>query len=313
MLASDLRPELTDEALLGFEWEPAYRSAGGGQALQLVTGVTLTHRTARDLLERRVLVREAGGAPRPATASDWLPVGSIEGALPGGEAYAARGFDLAPGLELLPSGLWVNGDRRRETLSASITWRGRLGDSGWTQGHLSWNDTRWHLGDEFRRFDDPTDAAGSGDDDGGRVVELRSRDRLGTAELAVDSRWSFHWSAGVELPWDLDLGVAVSGREGYPLPYFRRLARGRAGIARVELTGSADARRAPSVVTFDTRLGKELTFGDLTVGLALEAFNLLDADVALRRELDLGVGRGDAASETVTPRSWRLGVRLGWK
>lgn len=314
LLAPDLGPELTDEALLGLEWEARYRFA---------VGVTLTHRASHDLLERRLLVRESGSsAPRQATAADWLPAGSLTGILPGGETYEAFGFDLAPGLELVPSGLWINGDRRRQTLTASVTWRGRLGDRWRTRGHLSWNDARWHFGTDFSRFDDPTDVVGSGDDDGDRVVELRSIDRLGSAELAVDSRWSFQWSAGVELPWDLDLGLAVSGREGYPLPYFRRLARDRAGLARVALTDHAGARRAPSVVTVDVRLAKELIFSfaskarqrkSFAVALALEAFNLLDADVALRRELDLGVGRGGAVDETATPRSWRIGLRLSWR
>ena len=39
----------------------------------------------------------------------------------------------------------------------------------------------------------------------------------------------------------------------------------------------------------------------------------LGADAVLRRELDLGVGRGGAAADVATPRIWRLGVRLGWR
>ncbi len=297
-LAPDLSPELTDHALLGIEHQPTPR---------FVTGLALTHRRSRHLLERRILIRDAGGAVRQANAGDWVPSGVLRGTVPGAGPYAVAVFDLVPGLELVPSGLWVNGDRRRESLAASLTWRGRLGERWRTQGHLSWSDERMRLGPEFRRFDDPTDALGSGDDDGDRAVELGPRGGAG------GGGWTFHGSAGVELPWALDLGFAVNGRQGHPLPYHRRVARARAGIVAVELTGAAGAMRGPDLLTFDVRLAKELTFGDLSLSLAVEAFNLLGSDAVLRRELDLGVGRAGAVDEVTAPRVWRLGVRLGWR
>ena len=199
-------------------------------------------------------------------------------------------------------------DRRLEDLP-----RGGLGGDVFTNRSGVTGGTAFAVGEEFLRFDDPTDAAGSGDDDGDRAVDLAPRDALGTAERAIDSSWSFHWSAGVELQRDFDLGFALDGREGYPLPYLRHVARERAGIAAVELTDRADSVRAPDLVTLDARLAKELTFGDFNVSFALEAFNLFGAGDVLRRELDLGVGRGGAADETLTPRVWRIGARLGWR
>ena len=297
LLSPDLAPELTDQALLGVEHQFGWR---------FVTGLTLTHRRSHGLLERRTLVREPGGAVRQATAGDWLPAGTLEGTTPGAEPYAVTVYDLLPNLELVPSGLWINGDRHRESLAASLTWRGRVGDRWRTRGHLSWNDDRIRLGPDFRRFDDPTDTLGSGDDEGDRAIELGPQG-------ALDSGWAFYADAGVELPWALDLGVAIHGRQGHPLPYHRRVARDRAGIVAVELTAAAAAVRAPDLVTFDARLAKELTFGDLSLSFAVEAFNLLDADVVLRRELDLGVSRGGAVDEVASPRVWRLGVRLGWR
>ncbi len=37
----------------------------------------------------------------------------------------------------------------------------------------------------------------------------------------------------------------------------------------------ADSFRAPDVVTLDARLARELTFGDVGISFAVEAFNLL--------------------------------------
>ncbi len=303
LIAPDLRPELTDEISIGIEREisPRFRA-----------GLTLTHRRSHNLLERRTLIREPDGTIRPAVVGDWQPAEPLSGQLPDGDSYRVNAYDLSPDLELVPSGLSINGDRRRESLVTSLTWRGRF--ARWqTRGHLSWHDSRWRLGPEFRRFDDPTDSVGSGDSDGGSVVELVPHDRLGSTEFAVDSRWSFHWSAGVELPRNFALGLALAGREGHPLPYFRRVARPVAGIASVQLTDRVDSVRAPDIFTLDARLTKEITLGDYSLSLVLEAFNLLAAEDVLRRELDLGVSRGGEINETTTPRVWRAGVRLGWR
>ncbi len=306
LLAPDLRPELTDETSIGIEREisPRFRA-----------GLTLTHRRSHNLLERRTLIRESDDTIRPAVVGDWRPAeplsGQLSGQLPDGRSYGVNAFDLSPDLELVPSGLWVNGDRRRESLATSLTWRGSF--ARWqTRGHLSWHDSRWRLGPEFLHFDDPTDSVGSGDDGDG-VVELVPRDRLGSTELAVDSRWSFHWAARADLPRDLALGLALAGREGHPLPYFRRVARPVAGIASVQLTDRVDSVRAPDIFTLDARLTKEITLGDYSLSLVLEAFNLLEAEDVLRRELDLGVVRGGEFNEMTTPRVWRAGVRLGWR
>ena len=308
-VAPDLRPEITDEAVLAVEhaFEPAF-----------TVGLQATWRRTRDLLEERLFVRDGvTGDVRLATAADWAPAGTLTGALPGGAPYAASVYDLRPGLAPTGGRLLVNGDRWQDSLGLSLTWEKRLADRWMTRGHLSWEDWTWHLGPEFRRFDDPTNTLGSGDDDGGRVAPAVSADGLPHEPARfLGGRWSFAASGLRQLPGGFDASLTVNGRQGAPLLYFRRFARERAGLANVQLTqltGRVDAFRTPDLATVDARLAKELVRGDLAVTLAAEAFNLLDARAAVARELDLGVTRAGRVDELVAPRTFRLGLRLQWR
>ncbi|MEM7355363.1 MAG: hypothetical protein AAF657_31415, partial [Acidobacteriota bacterium] len=240
-VADDIGPESTEEVLIGIERELFRRWA---------VGLTLNHRRSRDLLERRTLVQRRnrdggpGGEVFQAVAEDWVVADSLSGRLPDGQPYRVDVYDLRPDLKLAPWGLWVNGDRRQEILAAALTWRGRTTGGRWrSSGHITWNARQWHLGPNFLRHDDPTGTVGSGDDDGHRFVGHVVSD-LGGAQAAVDSPWSLHVRGSVRLPHAIDLGLSLNGRSGYPLPYFRRVARG-AGVARVELTERVDSIRAP--------------------------------------------------------------------
>ncbi len=304
LLAPDLEPEASDEAVLSIERLVGWRTK---------VGLSAVHRRRGGVLERRTLVRDAAGAVFAARAGDWLEIGALTGTLPGGDPYRAPVFDLRPGLELLAAGRLVNGDRWQESLDVSFHWSRHAGRRWRTSGHLTWSDSEERLGPEFRRFDDPTHTVGSGDNDGARLLRWTSEGGLAPTGVAVDSRWSFQLDGAIELPWRLDLAASLSGREGYPSPWLRRVARPVAGIAAVQLTEDPASLRTGDVVTLDARLAKQLELGDLRLGVSLEAFNLLGADTVLRRELDLGVGRGGAVDEAVAPRVLRLGVRLAWR
>jgi uncharacterized membrane protein len=152
-LASDLAPEITDEAALSAEY-----------ALhpEMVLGLQGTWRRTSDVLEERWLVRDpATGAVFAAAAEDWLPAGSVDG---------VGWFDLRPGLAWTGSRLLANGDRRREPFDLAAFWQKRLSDHWMSRGHVAWHDWTWQTGPESTRFDDPTPALGGGDVDGQRVL-----------------------------------------------------------------------------------------------------------------------------------------------
>lgn len=77
---------------------------------------------------------------------------------------------------------------------------------------------------------------------------------------------------------------------------------------------SADDFRYEDVYTVDLRLEKELrAWGHGALSLSADLFNALNDGTVLRRETRLGLGSSNYVVETLSPRIWRLGVRLGWK
>lgn len=300
-----LAPEITDELVLGGEYTPRY---------DLVFGLQYTWRRTTDVLEERLLVRDASGRVFAATVFDWVPAGRLTGVLPNGSPYEVPVYDLRPGLFWTGGTRLVNGDRERDFRSLSLTWQKRLQGSWSSRGHLTWSDGTWSLGPEFTRYDDPTRTLGAGDRDGESVaLPASDRDRPYASDRFIGARWLLHWEGLVRLPWELTAGFAVNGREGHPLAWYRQVARERAGIARVQLTDAIDADRADDLWTLDVRLEREIHLGDFVVTPGVDVFNLLDEDTALWRETDLGVTRAGAADETVAARTVRVGVRVSWR
>jgi Ca-activated chloride channel family protein len=300
----DLRPELTDEAVLGVDY---------AVAPEFVVGLRATWRRTHRLLEERLLVRNAAtGEVFAATAGDWVAAGRLTGTLPDGSGYDAPLWDLRPGLSWTGGRLLANGDRERDDLALSLHWEKRLSWRWSSRGHFTWHGGEQRLGREFRRFDDPTNTLGAGDDEGVPIGEIESG-RPHERPAFLSARWSFHASGLVELPRGFGLAAAVNGRDGFPLPYYRRIARPGAGIAPVQLTARPDAFRTEDVVTLDGRVDKRFEIGETGLTLSLEGFNLLDEDTILERQLDLGVTRGGLADDVLAPRTLRLGAALKWR
>ncbi|HSN88339.1 MAG TPA: hypothetical protein VL025_16380, partial [Thermoanaerobaculia bacterium] len=300
-----LAPEITDELLLGGEY--ALRP-------DVLLGLQATWRRTTDVLEERLLVRDASGRIFAATAGDWVPAGRVTGSLPDGPLYDVPYFDLRPGLSRTGGTLLENGGRERDFWSLALTWQKRL-QGGWsTRGHVTWSDWTWNPGSGSARHDDPTRTLGEGDRDGEPVaLPASAPDRPYASDRFIAGRWSFHGEGLVRLPGDFYAGFAVNGREGYPLAWYRQVARERAGIARVQLADSIDARRADDLLTVDLRLERELYLGEFDLTVGVDVFNLLDEDTALWRETDLGVTRAGAVDETVGARTVRAGVRVSWR
>jgi Ca-activated chloride channel family protein len=300
----NLRPEITDEAVLGVEH--AIRP-------EFLVGLRTTWRRTGGLLDERRLVRDTTtGEVFAATSGDWIPAGRLTGTLPDGAAYDVPVFDLRPGLVWTGGTLLTNGDRRRDDLGFTLYWEKRLAYGWMSRGQLTWQDGDQRLGREFRLFDDPTNTLG-GDDDEGLPVTMADAFRPHENPIFLGSGWSFSVSGLRRIAGGFSVAAIVNGRQGSPLPWYRLASRERAGVVPVQLTGHPDSERSPDVMTVDTRLEEEMTFGDSTVALSLEAYNLFGRRTVYGRELDLGVGRAGSAEAVLAPRTLRLGVRLGWR
>jgi hypothetical protein len=298
-----LRPEMTDEAILG----GAYAlGPEGGLDLQLVW------RRVTGILEDRLLVRDAATqAVGVATAADWVPAGAVAGNLPDGSPYSVPYYDLRPGLAPTGGALLVNGDRQQQLLGATLGWHQRFARRFTLRGRVTLQSWTWKIGPDYRRYADPTPALVDGNYPGEPVGVPGATP--GGLPLYVVPPWSFDLGGAVDLPWGLAAAAQLAGRAGLPLAWYRMVARDDAGPIDVRV-GDVDSYRTDALVSLDARLEKRLrALSDLDASLSLEALNLLNAGQVLRREADLGATRAGYVDQVVTPRLLRLGLRLRFR
>jgi hypothetical protein len=299
-----LRPELTDEAILGAE----HSLPGDG-----VVGLRLVYRRVGGVLEDRLLVRDAAsGAVWAATASDWVFSETVSGNLPNGAAYSVPYYDLRPGLAPTGGTLLTNGDRRQRLLGATLEWRRRLARRWTTRGQLAWQSWTWQIGPRYLRYADPSPTLVDGSYQGQPVGGQSNLP--GGRPLYLASRWSFDLGGAVQLPGALAAAIEINGRQGFPLAWYRTIGRDQAGPVDLRLVDRVDRFRSDDLVSLNARLDKEIAAGpDLAVAVSLEALNLLTSGQVLRRETNLGVGRANFVDEVVTPRLLRLGLKLQFR
>ncbi|HEX4953645.1 MAG TPA: TonB-dependent receptor [Thermoanaerobaculia bacterium] len=305
----NLDPILSDELTLG--WEQ-------GVGANFAFGATLTYRKVTDIPELRpFVVDDATGQTRLATRNDYVQDRTVTATLPNGQVVTVPAFTIRDGLTPTTGSLLTTGDREQEYTGITLSFQKRLADRWSARGHLTYADWDWKIGDEFVRFDDPTDVVTDflGNSDTNEVYVERSGGNK--ASVFTGSRWSFNlnglYQVAPDRPWGFDAGLSISGREGYPSPPLRsRVGGGPLGSRTVQLSGDLDDFRNDDVITVDAHLGKDFTFGDATFQLSIDGFNLLNEDYVLQREVDARLGRYGQVNETLSPRVFRVGAIFRW-
>ena len=311
----DLGPAITDEVTLGYE-----RSFGANFA----SGLTLTYRNIHEIPEIRLLVLdEASGQTRLATRDDYVLAGSepCDGCtLPNGQAVSLLPiYELRSGLSPT-GGFYTNGDREQDYLGATLSFTRRLANRWSLRGHLTYADWDWTIGDEFKRYDDPTDAVaddlGFADDEDLYLEQGGS----GKTNSYINSRWNFNvaglYQIAPERPWGFSVGASITGREGYASPTFATVGSDTGlGQRSVQLTDDLDEFRTPDIYLLDARIDKDFQFGDFTLNVGLDGFNLTNEHYVLQRERDAAaepVVRYQI-NEVLSPRVFRLGATLRFR
>ena len=311
-----LRAPITDEILLGVKHQPRP---------DLVVGLDVTYREVAGVLESRALVRDAAGEVRPAESGDYALDSFFSGSLPNGSNFSVPVYSLEPGIEYTGGALLANGDRLQSYRGATLHLTKRPTQRWTLRSQLTVSDWKWKIGSSFRHFDDPTDMApGAGkesfvdaaDTEGDIVAEQVLP--FGTKEgFFLNSSWSFDVSGiyrvALERPWGFTLAARLSGREGFPIPYYVRLTPADGKGRKVQVTPRADTFRYDDVYTFDLRLEKEIAFGRFTTLVSIDGFNLLNSATILQRSRQLNGSQADFIRESLSPRIFRLGVRLRWR
>jgi len=286
-----------------------------------VVGLDLTYRQTSDALEERQLVRQSDGTVRQATQDDFFLEHTMEGDLPDGSPYAVDFYALNPGLVDTGGSLATNGDRKRGYRGLTLRATKRLANQWMLRSYLTYGKADWRIPDSFYSYKDPTDFAGATwtwtqttqDNDGDLYFDLGRRGSV------LQSSWAFNVNGMYQLapdrPWGLNVAGNLYGREGYPLPYFVNYISRSDGINRpADAVREAGQFRADDIFTADLRLEKEFSStGNVGFTFSIDAFNILNENTVLRRELLLTGSRPDYVNETLSPLIFRLGVRINWR
>jgi hypothetical protein len=308
----NLDAPITDELLFGLEH--ALRP-------EFVVGLNLTYRNIHDIIDNERLVFEGSGNTganlnhigRKHTRNDYRSK-TVTATLPTGEVRTITVWELKPGLTSR-SGVFVeNGDREQDFLGASVTFNKRLANRWMLRGNVSWQDWEWSVPDS--ELEDQTHFLGGGHD-GDPVLQGSGTGSGSKGGVYINSNWSYSvnglYQIAPDRPWGFNLAGNLTGREGYPVPYYRRVPRnGITGQANVQVAES-DEFRNDDINVFDARVEKEFTFSDFGLTLGVDVFNVLNENFVLQRRHLLGNAVTDHVTEVLSPRIFRIGARLSFR
>jgi hypothetical protein len=316
----NLEAVVTDELLVGIEHS---------LLPEFVIGANLTWRRAGDYYDTIPIYEDAAGNTKLLEASDWRFDRNITGTLRDGTTFSVPVYGVRPGLSSTGGIYYTNTDRETEYLGVSLTATKRLSNKWMLRGHFTWYDWEWKVGEEFLRYEDPTNQLNEdnniifGADDDGAIYADQSGGS-GSFNQFLNSTWSFNVSGLYQLPWGLNVSANVNGREGYPIPFAaRNVARPGAGNTNVQLTQDMDTYRMDDIYTIDARIDKDFQFGDFSATLSADIFNLLNDGAVIQYEYRsanvsrtttvVPLGTMGNVNQVIGPRIVRFGVRLAWK
>lgn len=298
----------TDEVSAGFDIEP--RPA-------MLLSIDYVHRNRNDFVSVRA--EKTQGAGDYYTRDDYVLAGTVSGATPDGQEYAVPYYRLAPGV---PAPRWFVVTNRPDY---SQSWNGfdivlqdRRSRRWMYRVAGAWGEWIQHAGEGAAA--DPTpilDKDGCSTCDGAAALWSPATEEEIERNIFINSRWSLNATAVVFLPWKTTVTMNTFARQGYPVPYYRRIFTSDQTGAKNVLVGGTDTTRLPSVRQLDARVAKDLRVrGRLGVTLSLDVFNFLNRHEVLERNNLLSniVSYPDPANnhivEIQSPRVLRAGVRV---
>ena len=136
--------------------------------------------------------------------------------------------------------------------------------------------------------------------------------------MQLHSHWSFNVNGLYQIapnrPWGFNVAANIFGREGYPIPYVATSFDSTFKTWTAQATDEPDDFRYDDLYTVDLRFEKEFAAtGNMGLTFSADLFNALNSGVVLARRTDLNGPRPNWVQETLSPRVWRLGVRLNWR
>jgi len=297
----DMDPELTREFILGVEHS---------FLPEFVAGLKLTWRNSTRITDYQPLFR-SNTTEEVATipATEYIPDRVVSGLLPDGIPYSVETWAANP-VEWSYTGgeLLTDGDREVDYLGASLTVTKRLSNQWMMRGFVNYNfDESWVVPTSYFANNDPN-----------RFVQGSIDRQIFAVDGLLQSDWQWNlngmYQVAPDRPWGFNVAGNLSGRQGTPIGYVRWVAGLDRITRRILVEDNLGDFRTDDIATVDLRFEKKFaTTGSLGLTFSIDGFNILNSGAVLGRYRNLGAGNAQWVSETVSPRIWRLGVRLSWR
>jgi hypothetical protein len=144
--------------------------------------------------------------------------------------------------------------------------------------------------------------------DGGQIAPRSSGS--GKGDIFYNARWQLNANGFYQLPWGLEAGGNLFGRQGYILPQVFQVTAGADGRVRALGTSTFDVNRYPDLWDLDLRLAKTINLQRVKLLLSGDLFNTLNASTTTAQSRLLGTAAFGQINEIISPRILRLGLKV---
>jgi len=294
-------PPRTDELQLGLERE---------LTSDITVGLIGTYRKLTDFVMFRA--EKTRGAYDWYTRDDYKLARVVTGTRPDGSTYSVDLYDLKSGVEAPAYFVITNRPGyEQEFKGLELSATKRMSNRWAAHASFLWQD--WTQSVDESSIVDPSlllDAFGCSVCDGSAVVAGNANGTGFQGDVFINSEWSYNLAGTYLIPRiETTLGFNLSGRQGYPLPYYR-IGLSRTGAKRLLTDSDPAAYRLDDVVRLDLRLAKEFQLGPTGLTLSIDALNVTDEQTVTERVTRLNIVNTNRVSELQSPRVIRLGARL---
>jgi hypothetical protein len=269
---------------------------------------------------RNIVVCNPGSTPTSCftTASERRTV-TVQHVLPSGQTYPLTFYQLRPEIATRNGGYLENGDREQEYIGASLVFNKRLANRWMLRGNFTWSDWTWSKVPESEN-EDPTLTLGGGVREGDPVLQGSGTGSGSKGGIYINSEWAYSvnglYQIAPDRPWGFNVALNLTGRQGYPIPYFQRVTldtNQQNASVNVQVTDRPDTFRLDDIHMVDARVEKEFTFSDFGLTLGVDVFNVFNEAYVLQRNHRLAQSTSNHVREVTSPRVLRLGARLSFR
>jgi len=238
---------------------------------------------------------------------------------PDGKPYNLNYYTLRSDLSTRNGSFLENGDREQEYKGASVVFNKRLANHWMLRGNVTFADWTWSKV-PTSEVENPTVLLGGGNREGDAVLQGSGTGSGAKGGIYINSKWAYSvnglYQVVPERPWGFNVALNLTGRQGYPIPYFQRVttdANQQNASYNIQVSSRPDTYRLDDIHIVDARVEKEFTFSDFGLTLGVDVFNLFNEAYVLQRNQRLAQTTSDFVREVVSPRVLRFGARLSFR